>query len=470
MKKSILLLFSLLFVISCKKDAPVPITDIFLMLDQVGEGSMSIESGVYPVGQELSITATAATGYYFDRWEGSVSSEANPLVITPEVDFFLKAIFEPIPELSENVILYTPKKMDENLVFMIENGGRAAYLVDKTGTKIRQWSFDLNLGNDLELLPDGGVMGLFKPETLPPFNFGGYGGVLRRYDNAYNLVWEYALHTEDELLHHDFSILPNGNVIVLVWERISAAEAVAHGVDRTTDLFAEKIIEIDPSTNSVVWQWRSWEHGVQDVNPDALNYGDLSTNFDKINLNYDQRANGDIMHANALAYDADRDLIYMSVNFFSEVWVIDHSISTQLAQTSAGDLKYRFGNPSAYNGTGTRLFYNNHHPNFIDPSYGAVGDMMVFNNGTPQEQSVVFELDLPDTFVANGALVLPTVVWTYEHPDLYFNLISGAVRLPNGNTLICEGDWGYWEVTPDKEVVWQYKGRQWFWRGYTVPN
>ncbi len=128
---------------------------------------MNIESGIYPVGQELSITATAATGYYFERWEGSVSSEANPLVITPEVDFFIKAIFEPIPELSENVILYTPKKMDENLVFMIENGGRAAYLVDKTGTKIRQWSFDLNLGNDLELLPDGGVMGLFKPETLP---------------------------------------------------------------------------------------------------------------------------------------------------------------------------------------------------------------------------------------------------------------------------------------------------------------
>jgi len=96
--------------------------------------------------------------------------------------------------------------------------------------------------------------------------------------------------------------------------------------------------------------------------------------------------------------------------------------------------------------------------------------MMIYNNGTPQEKSVVYELDLPDTFVENGVLVPPTVVWSFEDPELYFNLISGAVRLPNGNTLICEGDWGYWEVTPAKEVVWQYKGRSWFWRGYTVAN
>ncbi len=470
MKKSIILLFGLLTVFGCKKEAAPPLTDILLTLDQSGEGTFDIQSGVFPLGQEISITATAASGFYFDRWEGSLSSENNPLVFTPEVDTYLKAIFEPIPELSENVVLYTPKKMDENHVFMIENGGRAAYIVDKTGAKIKQWSFNLNLGNDLELLPDGGVMGLFKPETLPPFNFGGYGGVLRRYDSNYNLTWEYALHDENELLHHDFSILPNGNVMVLVWERIAAAEAVANGVERTSDLFTEKIIEIDPTNNTIVWQWRSWEHGVQDVNPDALNYGELHENFNRINLNYDQRANGDIMHANALAYDAERDLIYMSVNFYSEVWVIDHSISTQQARTSAGDLKYRFGNPTAYNGTGTRLFYNNHHPNFINPAYGAVGDMMIYNNGTPQEKSVVYELDLPDTFVENGTLVPPTVVWSFEDPELYFNLISGAVRLPNGNTLICEGDWGYWEVTPAKEVVWQYKGRSWFWRGYTVAN
>ena len=35
--------------------------------------------------------------------------------------------------------------------------------------------------------------------------------------------------------------------------------------------------------------------------------------------------------------------------------------------------------------------------------------------------------------------------------------ISGAQRLPNGNTLICSGPTGHlFEVTADKQVVWEY--------------
>ena len=36
-------------------------------------------------------------------------------------------------------------------------------------------------------------------------------------------------------------------------------------------------------------------------------------------------------------------------------------------------------------------------------------------------------------------------------------LISGAQRLPNGNTLVCSGINGVvFEVTPEKEMVWKY--------------
>ena len=35
--------------------------------------------------------------------------------------------------------------------------------------------------------------------------------------------------------------------------------------------------------------------------------------------------------------------------------------------------------------------------------------------------------------------------------------ISGAQRLPNGNTLICAGAPGIvFEITPQKKIVWQY--------------
>jgi hypothetical protein len=51
-------------------------------------------------------------------------------------------------------------------------------------------------------------------------------------------------------------------------------------------------------------------------------------------------------------------------------------------------------------------------------------------------------------------------VWEYRGRPSYTFFsphISGAQRLWSGNTLICEGQWGrIFEVTPDKEVVWEY--------------
>jgi hypothetical protein len=52
------------------------------------------------------------------------------------------------------------------------------------------------------------------------------------------------------------------------------------------------------------------------------------------------------------------------------------------------------------------------------------------------------------------------IVWEFrdESPlHFYASYISGCQRLPNGNTLICEGTTGrFFEVTPDKELVWEY--------------
>ena len=51
-------------------------------------------------------------------------------------------------------------------------------------------------------------------------------------------------------------------------------------------------------------------------------------------------------------------------------------------------------------------------------------------------------------------------VWRYEaknRPDFFSSEISGAHRLPNGNTLICAGVMGHlFEVTLQGETVWQY--------------
>ena len=94
--------------------------------------------------------------------------------------------------------------------------------------------------------------------------------------------------------------------------------------------------------------------------------------------------------------------------------------------------------------------------------------MLIYCNGSNVNQSTVYELALPQNFeLSTTASNEPQMVWNFTDPDLFYDKISGAVRLKNGNTLITEGDYGYWEVTPNKEVVWKYFGdNRTFWRGY----
>ena len=92
-------------------------------------------------------------------------------------------------------------------------------------------------------------------------------------------------------------------------------------------------------------------------------------------------------------------------------------------------------------------------------------------NGSRDSQSVVYEFILPASFDTNPKnWDTHEEVWSYTHPDLFFGKISGAYRLANGNTLICEGDYGYWEVMPSGTIVWKYNGGSTFLRGYIYPN
>ena len=81
------------------------------------------------------------------------------------------------------------------------------------------------------------------------------------------------------------------------------------------------------------------------------------------------------------------------------------------------------------------------------------GNILVFANGMHVLEnpcSKIFEID-PKT---------NEIVWQYRSKpiwEFFSHFISGAQRLPNGNTLICEGMTGrLFEVTMDGETVWEY--------------
>ena len=79
------------------------------------------------------------------------------------------------------------------------------------------------------------------------------------------------------------------------------------------------------------------------------------------------------------------------------------------------------------------------------------GRMLLFdNNRKALRRSSVLEFD-PLT---------GEVFWSYQadEEDVFFSQSCGAAqRLPNGNTLVTESDYGRaFELTPEKEIVWEY--------------
>ena len=379
-------------------------------------------------------------------------------------------------ETAEEVEVYNADLVHDNLTLIMENGGTTASLITKKGNPLHEWEFDLSLGNDLELLDNGQLLGMFKIPD-PAFTLGGYGGVIRFINPDNSVAWEYTCSTENEICHHDVELLPNGNLLFMVWEKITVEEANSKGIVTTVPIYPEKLIEINKDSRQIVWQWRSWEHLIQDTDENLPSYGVVAENPNKINFNYNLPDDGDVTHANGIDYDPVKDVIFVSVNALSEVWVVDHSTSTLEAMQSTGgsygkggDLIYRFGNPEVYNNAqGERRFFNNHYPNFLQNDEIGAGNLLIYNNGTNLEQSTAYELAMPADYklVANADNE-PEVVWSFTDPDMFYGKLSGVTRLSNGNTMICEGDYGYWEVTTAGEVVWKYNGKQpTYWRGYS---
>jgi hypothetical protein len=50
------------------------------------------------------------------------------------------------------------------------------------------------------------------------------------------VVWDFTLANEKNLLHHGVEVLPNGNILMIAWEKLS--EEVAIEIGRKTNLLA----------------------------------------------------------------------------------------------------------------------------------------------------------------------------------------------------------------------------------------
>jgi hypothetical protein len=402
------------------------------------------------------------------------------------------------------------------------------YLVGLDGEVVHRWESDSPPGQSVRLLADGRLMRCERVEGNPTFRGGGEGGRVKLIEPDGRVAWSFEYSSEEHLQHHDATVLPDGNVLLVAWERLSREEALAAGRDpelvSDQGLWLDHLVEVKPSgetTGEIVWEWHSKDHLVQDRDRSRPGYGAIAEHPGRIDVNADaerveptdaaleeelrklrelgylgtgddeeddepdpardrRRMRADYLHVNSVDYDPLRDLVVLSVRELSEVWVIDHSTTTEEAAGSrggrygrGGDLLFRFGNPRMH-GAGTeadRQLYFQHDAQVIPAGRPGAGNLLVFNNGSREDGrawSSVDEVALP--LDDEGRLRVPTdggiapaeIVWTYVPTDgeqpVFSSHISGCERLPNGSTLVCCGEQGrVLEVSSDGEIVWDWR-------------
>ncbi len=369
---------------------------------------------------------------------------------------------------------------------LIPNSNTNTYLLDNCGEVVHGWASGYRPGNVAYLLENGNLL---RTGRIPnsSFNAGGSGGHIELQDWDGNLLWSYDYSSAAFQQHHDVEYLPNGNILLIAWELHSREEAIEAGRNpafvSNNGLWSERVVELQPagaSQANVVWMWRLWDHLIQDYDPSKDNYGAVADHPELVDINFatGQPNNADWIHLNAVDYNPALDQIVLCSRSLSEFWVIDHSATTGEAAGHTGgnagrggDILYRWGNPRAYRrgAAGDQKLFYQHDAHWIEEGLPGAGQIMVFNNGLGRpggNHSTVDVIEPP--LDENGSYILEesqpygpaAPFWTYraQPPSSFFSPnISGAQRLPNGNTLICEGDGGrLFEVDVEGRVHWEY--------------
>ncbi|MEM7168129.1 MAG: aryl-sulfate sulfotransferase [Planctomycetota bacterium] len=357
------------------------------------------------------------------------------------------------------------------------------YLIDDYGRVVHSWS-SANLPGFSVYLREDGVLVRSIRQGSPTGGLSAGGVEYLDWDS--NELWVYWYTSPTFLAHHDVEPMPNGNVLLLAWDRIPEADAIAAGKDPAllspaTEIRPEHIVEVTqtgPTTGTIVWEWHLWDHVIQDFDATKSNFGVVADHPELVDLNIGNTG-FDWVHANSIDYNPTLDQIAISCRGMDEFWIIDHSTTTAEAAGhtgglygKGGDLLYRWGNPANYGAGGPtdQRMFKQHCVEWILPGRPGAGNLLIFNNGNGRPGGDASSIDelIPPVDAMNNYILTPgtafgptSLVWTYMAPtptDFFSPFVSGARRLPNGNTIICDGPAGLlFEVETTGAVVWRYR-------------
>jgi len=313
---------------------------------------------------------------------------------------------------------YNPEKVFNGYTLFAPLTGQGdVYLINLEGEVVHQWKLPYAPGPYGYLLPNGNLFYNGKiPENNPRFALWAAfkGGVVLEVDPKGQIVWEYK-HPDH---HHDGRRLRNGNIILLAIEKIpqSLVPRIKGGIAGTEadgDIYADVLYEVTPS-GEIVWTWHAYEH----LDPDIF-------------VITPQDPRHEWTHGNSVGELADGNIVVSFRNISTVV----------IVERTTGEIIWTLGDD---------VLAQQHFPNEL-PN----GNILIFDNGAHRRHTA---LNFSRVIEVNRQT--KEIVWQYSDnpPQNFFSsYISGAQRLPNGNTLITEGAFGrIFEVTKAGEIVWEY--------------
>jgi hypothetical protein len=355
---------------------------------------------------------------------------------------------------------------------------QAVLVIDMNGNVVKRWEgYNNSAGGPARVLPGGFVMaasGARQPhqESLEL--------VLQDFEG--NVVWRFGRNEqiktrEGNMIwsarqHHDWQkesfpagyyspentpAIEGGNTLILTHTNRNQT--------KVADVLLEDDRLIEVAWNGdIVWEWFASDH-IDELGfaADARNAIKAANSFNKA------RGSFDWLHINSATYVGPNRWFDAGDKRFAPNNVIISSREASLLAIVGrdGSIVWRLG--PDFNESkelrAIRQIIGQHHAHLIPKGLPGAGNLLVFDNGGSSGYGFANPIAPNGTgaFARATSRVLEInpvtleLVWTYTNARFYSSNISGAQRLPNGNTLITAGAGGrMFEVTKEGAIVWEY--------------
>ena len=376
--------------------------------------------------------------------------------------------------------IYDPAHAWNGYTVLSPLGTEAALVIDMNGRVVKRWDgYSHSAGGPARVLPGGSVIA--ASGARPPHQES-LELVERDFDG--NVIWRFARNEQVETRdgetiwalrqHHDWQrddfpagYYSPGAEPAAVGRNTLILTHTSHVLADVADVLLEddRIIEVT-SNGEIVWEWVAGEH-IDELGFDAAARDVIRA---APGFNAERGAGFDWLHLNSATYVGPNQWFDGGDSRFAPENVIVSSRQASIVAIIArdGEIVWRLGPDFSASEElrAIRQIIGQHQAHLIPPGLPGAGNLLVFDNGGASG----YGFTNPIAPNGTGAFVRPSsrvleinpvtlkLEWSYQAGARFFaSNISGAQRLPNGNTLITEGTTGrLFEVTTDGTIVWEY--------------